>query len=324
MRDAMFELREEHIRLLRGATVLWDGAEAGGPVVLYSPLLGNGGIPHADVAARAGLVVDAPPSDAQRQAIEALVAELPEALRQLIALGLQRHRLLHAAGWRGLAVDVKRPYGERRFYELDMAEILGEAIPSVAQGADPDDGPELPAEQERRLRGLHTGLGAALQALLRHTPIAPGSYPRIGEPPSHPGSWDGDGYGDPRLLVAPVAPAAGEPGDERQPTLILEAFLDAVGRGDLEAAFEGLPKSPLWGDRLDSLRAQVQATVAQYGACLGVERARAEAVTPSIQRLAYVMKLERHFLAWSATFYRPRDAWMLVGLSFKGDVSGLA
>jgi hypothetical protein len=229
-----FDLTQRHLDLLRSSTVIWNEIEAGAPVVLYSrELLESASIPYSDIATRAGLSLGSPPTAAQIGEIESLIAELPEALLQLIERGVlepgrhsylnplagwredlvpsqwresgrkstvefvstPRHAtLLRRLSWRGLAVDAKRPYGDSSYFELEMAEVLGDVEP---QDEDADVDGLLSAAQEKGLRQEHAETLPALQVFLREAVVAPGRYPRIGDPPSSPGTWDGEGYLEP-------------------------------------------------------------------------------------------------------------------------------
>ena len=88
----MSGLKDEHVRLLRGATAVWAGAiESGAPAVLCSPRFLQGDeIPYDDLARRGGLKVDSPPTEAQRRDIDRLLADLPEALSRFISEGRLR------------------------------------------------------------------------------------------------------------------------------------------------------------------------------------------------------------------------------------------
>jgi hypothetical protein len=219
---------------LRSSIVIWNDVEAGAPAVLYSrELLDRSAIPYSDVATRAGQAVSSPPTPAQIGEIESFLADIPEALLQLLEHGVLepgphsylnplagwredllprgwreharesvvefeytvRHAtLLRRLSWRGLAVDAKRPYGESAYFELEMAEILGEAG-ALEEAADGDE--QLPAAQEQELRRQHAETLPALQVFLREAVLATGRYPRIGDPPRRPGTWDGEGYFQP-------------------------------------------------------------------------------------------------------------------------------
>ena len=73
------------------------------------------------------------------------------------------------AGWLGL--NPKRPFGDMTYFELDMADILGEPVVRDAEG-------HLPAQQAARLGILYGEMQAALQVFLQQAQVGPGTYPR--------------------------------------------------------------------------------------------------------------------------------------------------
>ena len=176
-----FQLTPAHEKLLRQATVVWLPIESGAPGVLISPTMleSEDGEPDlADVARRAGVGDD-------RAAAARLVREMPDALamflsRAHLAPGTYAHggeggtftvtsehlKLLRALRWEGLMVNAKRPYGDMTYFELDMADVLGE--PSVQEA----DG-QLPAAQAERLGRLHEETRLALQDFLQHARLDP-------------------------------------------------------------------------------------------------------------------------------------------------------
>jgi hypothetical protein len=81
----MFTLTDKHINLLRKAIVVWAPIESGAPAVMITPLEAGkeNGTPefYADVAKRAGL------TSVDKQQIDQLIAEMPQALAQLLAHG---------------------------------------------------------------------------------------------------------------------------------------------------------------------------------------------------------------------------------------------
>jgi hypothetical protein len=104
-----------------------------------------------------------------------LVHALPDELAALAVeetlvfdFSAQHDALLRAARWRGLWMDAKRPYGDMTYFELDMADILG-------QPTDRGENGQLPADQERQLWKLHTEMLSALQVYLQRAAIGPDS-----------------------------------------------------------------------------------------------------------------------------------------------------
>lgn len=64
-------------------------------------------------------------------------------------------------------IDGKRPYGDRSYYQIDMAEILGQPYAMNAKGR-----PILEASKDAKLAQLHRQSLAALQVFLMHADIA--------------------------------------------------------------------------------------------------------------------------------------------------------
>lgn len=60
-------------------------------------------------------------------------------------------------------IDGKRPYGDRSYYQIDMAELLGQPYAKDAQGRY-----ILPPEKDEALKQLHLQTQAALQVLFMH------------------------------------------------------------------------------------------------------------------------------------------------------------
>ena len=60
-------------------------------------------------------------------------------------------------------IDGKRPYGNRSYYQIDMAELLGQPYAKDAQGRY-----ILPPEKDEALKQLHLQTQAALQVLFMH------------------------------------------------------------------------------------------------------------------------------------------------------------
>lgn len=197
---AMFTLTDKHINLLRNALVVWVPIESGAPAVMVSPLqAGEGNATpefYADVAKRAGL-----PS-VDKQQIDQLIADMPEAFAQLLAhgklaAGTYRYdnplaavpfaantlpdELAHLAKEK----SVSFAFTERHAKLLRNARWGGTFMnPKRPYGdmtsfeRDMADILGEPAD-EKKLWILHTETLPALQVYLLKASIAPGEYPRI-------------------------------------------------------------------------------------------------------------------------------------------------
>ena len=82
--------------------------------------------------------------------------------------------LLKHSLWNGPLMDGKRPYGNRTFYESDMADLL--------VGGAPGGDVHLSTADRRTYRRLHHAMLAVVQAYIQHARFAPGAYvvPRNG------------------------------------------------------------------------------------------------------------------------------------------------
>ena len=192
------------VRLLRQAAVAWIEAEAGGPAVLVSPLLLDDpehptDAARVDVAARAGLAVASPLQPEDRARVDALLGEMPAALAdflqratlapgtyayqdrmpsdpsapraeraepETLAFTAEHVKLLKALRWEGMLTNLKRPYGDRTSYELDMADVLGEPVTRDSKGQ-----PVFTQAQAARYQRLHREMQPALQVFLERAAL---------------------------------------------------------------------------------------------------------------------------------------------------------
>lgn len=79
-------------------------------------------------------------------------------------------------------INSKRPYGDRTYYPLDMADILGLDYPLNSEGYK-----ELPESKVDELKAMHREMWQALQTFLKHARIDPGKYSRT---PAGFGVWE--------------------------------------------------------------------------------------------------------------------------------------
>jgi len=197
----MFMLTDTHIKLLRNAVVVWAPIESGAPAVMISPLQAGGEEEpspelYADIAKRAGL------KSVDKQQIDRLLKEMPEALAQLLA-----HGKLEPGTYRYDNPLVAVSFAEKTL-PPELAPLAHEKSVSFAftgqhakllrnarwEGLfmnpkrpygdmtsferDMAAILNVPAD-EQRLWKLHTETLPALQIYLRKATIAPGEYERI-------------------------------------------------------------------------------------------------------------------------------------------------
>jgi hypothetical protein len=196
-----FTLTDTHIKLLRNAAVVWVPIESGAPAVMLSPLQADGEeepapAMYADVAKRAGL------SSVDQRQIRQLMAEMPEALAQVL-----EHGKFEAGTYRYHNPLAAIPFAEQTLpselahlakedkvsftFTEQHAKLLRHARwrglfmnPKRPYGdmtsfeRDMADILKVPVD-EQRLWTLHTETLPALQIYLQQANIAPGEYAHI-------------------------------------------------------------------------------------------------------------------------------------------------
>jgi len=113
----------------------------------------------------------------------------------------------------------------------------------------------------------------------------------------------------PSLALAQAAPRAQA-----------EAFLTRVQRGPIGPAYASLFEgSNIGGAQAQTIARATQGTLAPLGRVLGFDLVREESFGPSLTRLVYLLKSERHVTVWQFYFYRPARQWFVaeVNLSEK-------
>ena len=200
---ATFTLTEAHIKLLRNAVVVWAPIESGAPAVMISPLQAgdDSAALYADIAKRAGL------ASVDKQQIDRLVEEMPEALAQLL-----EHGKLAAGNYRYDNLLTELAFAEKTL-PAELAYLAKQKSVSFkftdqhltllrhARWGGLFMNPKRPygdmtsfeldmAEilkvplDEKRLWKLHTETLPALQLYLQKATIAPGDYAAIEVDPS--------------------------------------------------------------------------------------------------------------------------------------------
>jgi len=201
---AMFKLTDAHIKLLRHSIVLWSPVESGAPAVAVSPLQIADESPslsdaaYADIAKRAGL------DHVDKQQIDRLLADMPEALAQILAHGkitnaVHRYdnplvelsfastmlpdELSHLAKEKVVAFE----FTERHARLLRNARWEGTFMNPKRPYGDmtyfEKDMADILGEHtvdDAKMWKLHVETLPALQVYLRDAQIEPGEYPRLG------------------------------------------------------------------------------------------------------------------------------------------------
>ena len=195
-------LTPQHLQLIRQLRVIWVPLESGAPGIdPVEPLQGT--LPSLDTAQQILQIQDPALATQLLAEVCLWVPEfvasaklapgsypLPSGFsadtrQDTFNFRTEHLALLHAALWREVSaddlpdalanedddqplwpmpyIDGKRPYGDRSYYQIDMAEILGQPYAKDAQGRY-----ILPAEKDETLKQLHYQTHAALQILLMH------------------------------------------------------------------------------------------------------------------------------------------------------------
>lgn len=197
----MFMLTDTHIKLLRNAVVVWAPIESGAPAVLISPLQASDEEEpspelYADLAKRAGL------QTVDKQQIDRLLMEMPEALAQLLAHGklepgtyrydnpLQTvsfaektlpSELAHLAHDKSVSFAFTAQHAKLLRHARWQGLFMNPKRPygdMTSFERDMADILKVPLD-EQRLWKLHTETLPALQIYLQKATIAPGQYERI-------------------------------------------------------------------------------------------------------------------------------------------------
>ena len=126
------------------------------------------------------------------------------------------------------------------------------------------------------------------------------------------------------LLLAFLAssPAIAAPLKTAEETKTLcSAVAQKMGAGDSDAAFDLLSANwPLPSEELKQLAYQTKSKLemvsSRFGAPLEAEYVRSASAGNSFIRHYYLVKFEKHALRLSCTFYRPKDSWIVNGITW--------
>ena len=112
-----------------------------------------------------------------------------------------------------------------------------------------------------------------------------------------------------------------------EPRQQVEAFLDAVVAGNIDAAYDGLFKGSYMlqskPEQVEYLKSQSKAALPLYGARIGYDLVADAPFGTSVRMLVYILKAEKHPLVWVFYYHCPKDVWFLSNLSFNDEFKGL-
>jgi hypothetical protein len=109
---------------------------------------------------------------------------------------------------------------------------------------------------------------------------------------------------------------------------LCSAVANKLGAGQTDAAFELLaPNWPLAPEELKQLayqtKSQLEMVSARFGAPIGAEFVKSTLAGKSFVQHLYVVKFERHALRLACTFYKPKDAWLVNGITWDDSTAKL-
>ena len=94
-------------------------------------------------------------------------------------------------------------------------------------------------------------------------------------------------------------------------------FMTSLSKGQVGAAYEkAFEGSNIGPDQAQSMRRQTEANLVPLGRLLGYDLIREENLGPSLTRLVYLLKSERHATLWELYYYRPASRWILAEINF--------
>ena len=98
------------------------------------------------------------------------------------------------------------------------------------------------------------------------------------------------------------------------------------GNEEFESGYEGLkPYWPLPLVEIDNLTNQTKTqwplVQQRFGKSLGTEFVKEESAGDSFVRFTYLQKFEKHAIRWLFTFYKPKEEWLINGVTFDDQVS---
>ena len=128
------------------------------------------------------------------------------------------------------------------------------------------------------------------------------------------------------LLLFAVAPkASAQDAHIAVPLQKAEMFLTKLMAGNIGAAYDGIFAGSNIARSNPQMIAQLKKQTANlpsvYGPFLGFERVSSRKLGDSVVGVLYVLKQQRHPIAWEFYFYRVGDDWTLITIRFRDQMS---
>lgn len=126
------------------------------------------------------------------------------------------------------------------------------------------------------------------------------------------------------ILLLPGLLLAAEP---NVPKARAEEFLGGIQRGDIAGAYDRLFQgSAIPKDKPQTVtlaKQQTPSVIPLYGRILGYDLIHEEKFGPSLTRLVYLMRAEKHPVTWEFYFYKPKAEWFVANVLFNDQFTSL-
>lgn len=109
---------------------------------------------------------------------------------------------------------------------------------------------------------------------------------------------------------------------------VADEAMSKFGREEFEPGYDSLkPYWPLPVVEIDNLISQTKTqwplVQQRFGKSLGTEFVKVEKGGNSFVRFTYLQKFEKHAIRWLFVFYKPREEWVINGVTFDDQVGKL-
>ncbi|UDQ99350.1 hypothetical protein AAEX28_04515 [Lentisphaerota bacterium WC36G] len=103
--------------------------------------------------------------------------------------------------------------------------------------------------------------------------------------------------------------------NEQQIQNYCNSFLTELKKDDIPKALELFDKKTiLLKKEADFIKKKISTHIplmaSRYGKIIDIEFVKKETLAPSIIKMVYLLKFEKHFIAWKFYFYKPQDKWL--------------
>ena len=130
------------------------------------------------------------------------------------------------------------------------------------------------------------------------------------------------------IMIAPVNVRAEAFKSKKEISPFLKSLSSEMIQGNIKDVFEKLkPYWPIPGQEVDAIVYQLEnqrnQVMSRFGKILSMEGVEKSFVGDSFYRETYLVKYERHAMAWEFTFYKPDDKWIVNSVLTSDQLDGL-